>query len=204
MAKSFDPQGAALRNLTTAIAHIGDTYRDLIGYSHASSSAPSTIESIGELRRYITDGEAALLDGTITVSCIFYPALLLRRGWWEDQHIEIPPLRGPIQRWLTYGMFEWAPSWEFPPAGSDGAARVLPAQVGDGDCDESDSLTVLIIGQTAVERVQAAIKQQLDDFGRIAFWSRLTGRLVQTPRLAKDASLPPQKLARDPSSYALL
>ncbi|SRR5579884_583380 len=204
MTKSFDPRGPVLRSLTTAITNIGHVYRELLAYSPAASSV-SRVESLAALQHDISAGEASLYEGTtITVPCIFYPALLLRRGWWEGGHIEIPEDRGPIQRWLTYGMFEWAPSWEFPIASGDRAMNVLPAQAGQPDGDESASLTILIIGPQLVGRVQAVIKNQLDEFGRIAFWSKVTGRLVQTTRLAQDPSLPSDKLGRDPSSYALL
>ncbi len=204
MANAFNPQGPALRNLTSAIGIVAEAYQTLRDYPGDPSSAPTDTLSVGELRQYISNGAAQLGD-TITLPCMFYPALLLRRGWWQNQsHLKIPPLRDPIQRWLTHGMFEWAPSWEFPRAGADHVPEILPAQAGDEDSDEGDSIAVLIVGQRVVEDALRETHRQVDTFGRIAFWAKVTGRLMQIKDLASEPGLPAPALALDPSSYVIL
>ncbi|WP_159351501.1 hypothetical protein [Roseomonas harenae] len=102
-------------------------------------------QPVGELRRKIAKQRPPNEAVLVSLQGVFFPALLLRSGWWERQQgqalAETIVWQDQLQHWLFSGFERWGPSWDVNPS-TNQSEQYLFGQLGEGD--EADSLAVII------------------------------------------------------------
>jgi hypothetical protein len=107
-------------------------------------------EHVSELLARLKKGPVLESPELITVSGVFYPAVLMTPGIWDrpesGEGASQVRWRTPLQDWLFSGFEEWAPSWDINMREGD-ADRPFFGQLGHED--EAFSLLVVITGPKA-------------------------------------------------------
>jgi hypothetical protein len=119
----------------------------------------------------------------VTVTGVFYPAVLLTPGIWDrpDAGEGAKPIewRTPLQNWLYSGFEQWAPSWDLNT--SNGDDQPFFGQLGHED--EAFSLFVNVTGPGA-----GRLREKLLAADEMVCNVKLTGALI--PRSHAGANLP--------------
>ena len=106
-------------------------------------------EHISKLLERLGEEPSADRPEPVTVTGVFYPAMLLTPGIWDrpDSGDGAKPLawRTPLQAWLFSGFEQWAPSWDLNTSTTDD--QTFLGQIGHED--EAFSLLVEVAGPTA-------------------------------------------------------
>jgi hypothetical protein len=114
------------------------------------SHQPATEEDhISKLLERLNEEPSFDKPEPVTVTGVFYPAVLLTPGIWDrpDAGEGAKPIewRTPLQNWLYSGFEQWAPSWDLNT--SDGDDQPFFGQLGHED--EAFSLLVIVTGAKA-------------------------------------------------------
>ncbi|HEU5065359.1 MAG TPA: hypothetical protein VFT86_05660 [Gaiellaceae bacterium] len=121
----------------------------------------------------------------VTVSGVFYPAVLLTPGIWDrpgpGEGAQAPKWRTPLQDWLFSGFEQWAPSWDLNASGGDD--QPFFGQLGHED--EAFSLLVIVTGPQA-----GRLREKLLAADEMVCNAELTGALIH--RKHARAKLPPR------------
>ena len=106
-------------------------------------------DHISKLFKRLDDGPSIDEPTPVTVTGVFYPAVLLTPGIWDrpepGEGAKAIDWRDPLQDWLFSGFEKWAPSWDL--NASDGDDQPFFGQLGYED--EAFSLLVIVTGPTA-------------------------------------------------------
>jgi hypothetical protein len=151
-----------------------------------SSQRPATGEDhISKLLKRVNEDPPFDKPELVTVTGVFYPAVLLTPGLWDrpDPGEGAKPIqwRTPLQDWLFSGFEQWAPSWDLNT--SDGDDHPFFGQLGHED--EAFSLLVIVTGPKA-----GRLREKLLAADEMVCNVELTGVLIH--RSQAGAILPPR------------
>jgi hypothetical protein len=163
---------------------LGDLAEDLRIPELPRSPQPATgRDHISKLFKRVNDGPSIDRPELVTVSGVFYPAVLLtpgiRAGSDPVEGAKEIVWRTPLQRWLFSGFEEWAPSWDLNTP--DGDDQPLFGQLGYED--EAYSLLVIVTGPRA-----GHVREKLLEAGEMVSNVELTGALIHRSHV--EAQLP--------------
>ena len=164
-------EGASVRKMLADGA--GYLSIHLTRQSRAAGRATRRVEDIKSLRRALETGPILKEPELRTVRGVFYPAVLLSPGLWEQDEEDLRRFawRDPLQHWLFSGFVEWAPSWDLNTTSGAGRERPFLGQI--GYTDEAFSLFVAISGDEA-----PSIRERLLREDELVCNVEVTGTLV--------------------------
>lgn len=152
--------------------------------SRGPQPAPGT-DHISKLLERLSEGPSLEKPELVTVTGVFYPAMLLTPGIWDrpepGEGADPIEWRTPLQDWLFSGFEQWAPSWDLNT--SDDEDQPFFGQLGHED--EAFSLLVIVTGAKA-----GRLREKLLAADEMVCNVELTGALIH--RSHARAKLPPR------------
>jgi hypothetical protein len=110
--------------------------------------------NVKNLRMYLAARGKKRKQETVQVRGVFYPGVLLSRGWWERCGNNSANVctrvrhKGGVHEWLQHGFEEWGPSWECSLERSEHTENYLLGQIG---CEDEANSILLVVQRAKAE-----------------------------------------------------